>query len=123
VSAACSVDATCSWMCLQLAYKQRGAVAVITLEGSRSAKAYRALAGLRAPHASFCRFSSATSSGTIKRCSPEGVEVQGFGKGERDLVVVAPHGGLATEDECKNGGWADFKFPHEHVLAKHMREE
>ena len=28
---------------------------IIVLEGSRSAKAYGALAGLRAPHASFCR--------------------------------------------------------------------
>jgi hypothetical protein len=36
-------------------FRRRLAQIIIALEGSRSAKAYRALAGLRAPHASFRR--------------------------------------------------------------------
>jgi len=55
-------------------------------------------------------YSSVTSLGIIKKFSPSGVDLGGFGIGGRDLVVIPP-GGPGTKDECMNGGWKSFEFP------------
>jgi len=46
----------------------------------------------------------------IKKFSPTGVDLGGFGIGGRDLVVV-PLGGPTSKEECKKGGWETFDFP------------